>query len=252
MWSYLKTVMIDFPSRLLAAARGRRGCATTGLGMRFTLERIALRSGAEHVGGVHRVEIFLDRLNLAVTHHEEKVIEVLVGLAVFHLGIRFGLDRDPLALGCYAFGGEPETTVNLEASAPPPFPRIAPSSLSPKGRNCQPPTRSRNRPARRMPPRRCRRSYFRRSSLPAQLQARENEQKTLALWLKGATFEQVAAAGFGITTASGAWRAVRRALVRIPKKEADEAREAQLARLQALRLLLWNHAASDPIKRLRR
>ena len=87
-----------------------------------------------------------------------------------------------------------------------------------------------------------------RSSRPAQLRARENEQKALALWLKGATFEQVAAAGFGITTASGAWRAVRRALVRIPKKEADEAREAQLARLQALRLLLWNHAASDPIK----
>jgi hypothetical protein len=87
-----------------------------------------------------------------------------------------------------------------------------------------------------------------RSSRPAQVQARENEQKALALWLKGATYEQVAAAGFGITTASGAWRAVRRALVRIPKKEADEAREAQLARLQALRLLLWNHAGSDPIK----
>src|ERR1700674_5728094 len=87
-----------------------------------------------------------------------------------------------------------------------------------------------------------------RSSRAAQLRARENEQKALALWLKGATFEPVAAAGFGITTASGAWRAVRRALVRIPKKEADQAREAQLARLQALRLLLWNHAASDPIK----
>jgi hypothetical protein len=87
-----------------------------------------------------------------------------------------------------------------------------------------------------------------RSSRPAQVHARENEQKALALWLKGATYEQVAAAGFGITTASGAWRAVRRALVRIPKKEADEAREAQLARLQALRLLLWNHAGSDPIK----
>jgi hypothetical protein len=41
---------------------------------------------------------------------------------------------------------------------------------------------------------------------------------------------------------------VRRALVRIPKREADQAREAQLARLQALRLLLWNHAAADPIK----
>jgi hypothetical protein len=87
-----------------------------------------------------------------------------------------------------------------------------------------------------------------RSSRPAQVQARENEQKALAIWLKGATYEQVAAAGFGITTASGAWRAVRRALVRIPKKEADEAREAQLARLQALRLLLWNHAGSDPIR----
>ena len=65
---------------------------------------------------------------------------------------------------------------------------------------------------------------------------------------RGATFEQVAAAGFGIATANGAWRAVHRALARIPKEDADQAREAQLARLQALRLLLWNHAGVDPIK----
>ena len=65
---------------------------------------------------------------------------------------------------------------------------------------------------------------------------------------RGATFEQVAAAGFGIATANGAWRAVHRALARIPKEDADQAREAQLARLQALRLLLWNHAGTDPIK----
>ena len=68
------------------------------------------------------------------------------------------------------------------------------------------------------------------------------------LWLKGATFEQVAAAGFGIATVNGAKRAVHRALARIPKEDADQAREAQLARLQALRLLLWNHAGADPIK----
>ena len=86
------------------------------------------------------------------------------------------------------------------------------------------------------------------SSRAAQLQARENEQKALSLWLKGATFEQVAAAGFGIATANGAWRAVHRALARIPQEDADQAREAQLARLQALRLLLWNHAGADPIK----
>src|SRR6476646_8337895 len=43
-----------------------------------------------------------------------------------------------------------------------------------------------------------------RSSRPAQLQARENEQKALSLWIKGATFQQIAAAGFGIATASGA------------------------------------------------
>ena len=86
------------------------------------------------------------------------------------------------------------------------------------------------------------------SSRAAQLQARENEQKALSLWLKGATFEQVAAAGFGIATDNGAWRAVHRALARIPKEDADQAREAQLARLQALRLLLWNHAGADPIK----
>jgi hypothetical protein len=37
-------------------------------------------------------------------------------------------------------------------------------------------------------------------------------------------------------------------LARIPKQEADQAREAQLARLQALRMLLWNHAGTDPFK----
>jgi hypothetical protein len=87
-----------------------------------------------------------------------------------------------------------------------------------------------------------------RSSRPAQLQARENEQKALSLWIKGATYQQIAAAGFGIASASGAWRAVRRALARIPKQEADQAREAQLVRLQAVRMLLWNQASADPIR----
>ena len=87
-----------------------------------------------------------------------------------------------------------------------------------------------------------------RSSRPAQLQARENEQKALSLWIKGATFQQIAAAGFGIATASGAWRAVHRALAQIPKQEADQAREAQLVRLQAVRMLLWNQASADPIR----
>ena len=82
------------------------------------------------------------------------------------------------------------------------------------------------------------------SSRAAQLQARENEQKALSLWIKGATFQQIAAAGFGIATASGAWRSVGRALA----QEADQAREAQLARLQAVRMLLWNHAGTDPFK----
>jgi hypothetical protein len=41
---------------------------------------------------------------------------------------------------------------------------------------------------------------------------------------------------------------VRRALARIPKQEADQAREAQLARLQAVRMLLWNQASADPIR----
>jgi len=87
-----------------------------------------------------------------------------------------------------------------------------------------------------------------RSSRPAQLQARENEQKALSLWIKGATYQQIAAAGFGIATASGAWRSVGRALARIPKQEADQAREAQLVRLQAVRMLLWNQASADPIR----
>jgi hypothetical protein len=56
-----------------------------------------------------------------------------------------------------------------------------------------------------------------RSSRSAQLEARENEQKALSLWIKGATYQQIAAAGFGIATASGAWRAVHRALALIPQ-----------------------------------
>src|SRR6202022_1314895 len=87
-----------------------------------------------------------------------------------------------------------------------------------------------------------------RSSRPAQVQARENEQRALSLWIKGATFQQIAAAGFGIGSPSGAWRAVRRALARIPKAEADQARQAQLARLQAVRMLLWNQVSVDPIR----
>src|SRR6202040_1643636 len=35
---------------------------------------------------------------------------------------------------------------------------------------------------------------------------------------------------------------------RIPKQEADQAREAQRARLQAVRMLLWNQASVDPIR----
>jgi hypothetical protein len=54
----------------------------------------------------------------------------------------------------------------------------------------------------------------------------------VSLWIKGATFQQIAAAGFGIATASGAWCAVSRALARIPKQEADQTREAQRVRLQ--------------------
>src|ERR1700736_1885161 len=75
------------------------------------------------------------------------------------------------------------------------------------------------------------------SSRAAQLQARENEQKALSLWIKGATFQQIAAAGFGIATASGAWHAVHRALGRIPKQGAHQAGEGSLARLQAVRML---------------
>ena len=70
----------------------------------------------------------------------------------------------------------------------------------------------------------------------------------MSLWIKGATFQQIAAAGFGIASASGAWRSVGRALARIPKQEADQAREAQVARLRAVRMLLWNHAGTDPVR----
>jgi len=38
------------------------------------------------------------------------------------------------------------------------------------------------------------------SSRPAVLQARQNEQKALSLWLKGATYQQIAVTGFGINS----------------------------------------------------
>jgi hypothetical protein len=41
---------------------------------------------------------------------------------------------------------------------------------------------------------------------------------------------------------------VHRALAQIPKQEADQAREAQVVRLQAVRMLLWNQASVDPIR----
>jgi hypothetical protein len=41
---------------------------------------------------------------------------------------------------------------------------------------------------------------------------------------------------------------VHRAFAQIPKQEAHQAREAQLARLQAVRMLLWDQAAADPIR----
>src|SRR5437870_13860441 len=78
-----------------------------------------------------------------------------------------------------------------------------------------------------------------RSSRPAHLQARENEQKALSLWIKAATFQQIAAAGFGVASASGAWRSVQRLLARMPRQEADQARAGQRARLQAVLTLLW-------------
>src|SRR6266404_5091237 len=42
------------------------------------------------------------------------------------------------------------------------------------------------------------------SSRAAQLQARENEQKALSLWIKGATFQQIAAAHREAKRAAGA------------------------------------------------
>ena len=41
---------------------------------------------------------------------------------------------------------------------------------------------------------------------------------------------------------------MHRGLALIPKQEADQAREAQRARLQAVRMLLWNQASVDPIR----
>ena len=45
--------------------------------------------------------------------------------------------------------------------------------------------------------------------VPRNTKPGKNEQKALSLWIKGATFQQIAAAGFGIAIASGAWLAKR-------------------------------------------
>jgi hypothetical protein len=82
----------------------------------------------------------------------------------------------------------------------------------------------------------------------ARYKARKDERKALTLWLKGAIFAQIAEAGCGFTTPSGAWRAVYRVLGDIPRTAAEDARQAQLLRLQDLRLLLWNQTRSDPIR----
>jgi hypothetical protein len=59
------------------------------------------------------------------------------------------------------------------------------------------------------------------SSRPAQLQARENEQKALSLWIKGATFQQIAAAGSALQPPTERWRAVHRARARILNEETE-------------------------------
>src|SRR5690242_11163810 len=54
---------------------------------------------AQHVVRVHRVEILFHLRDFAVAHDEQEMVLVLVSLAVLHLRVRFGLDRDAIAFG---------------------------------------------------------------------------------------------------------------------------------------------------------
>lgn len=78
--------------------------------------------------------------------------------------------------------------------------------------------------------------------------ARERERNVLALRLQGATFEQIGTQ-LRIST-QGAEKSYKRALRRIPEKEAILARKEALTRLDSLRVLAWTRLKgmdrSDP------
>ncbi len=76
---------------------------------------VGCASAAEHSVRMNGIEVFLDRLNLSVAHDEEEVVGVLIGFAVLHLGVGFGLDSDAIALGCDALWSEAQAAVNFRA-----------------------------------------------------------------------------------------------------------------------------------------
>lgn len=59
------------------------------------------------------IEIFLDCLNLAAADFQQEVIFILVNFAVFHLGMRLGLNRDAIALSSDARSLDRQRTVNF-------------------------------------------------------------------------------------------------------------------------------------------
>ncbi len=68
-----------------------------------------LRAGealaAEHVVGVHSVEVLAHRLDLAVADLNQEMVLILVDLAIGMLAIGLGLYSHPISLGNYSLGG---------------------------------------------------------------------------------------------------------------------------------------------------
>src|SRR6266851_553924 len=94
-----------FHIRTSAAARlGRGALFSTSTELGFQL--------AQHLVGVHRIEILAHSLDFAAADLAQEVIAILVGLAALHLGERLGLDRHAIALRRYSLHTQRKRAVN--------------------------------------------------------------------------------------------------------------------------------------------
>src|SRR5579872_1319295 len=102
-------------TRARAAVKRRPRLAHFSL---FTLPRCVVpaeRLLAEHLVGVHRIQILSHRLDFAASDLAQKMIAVLIGLAALHFGEGLGLDGHPIALRRHSLDLEREGAVNRGA-----------------------------------------------------------------------------------------------------------------------------------------